>query len=62
MSDFTVLMEKIRGGEAGASEDLVLMVYDELRRLAATQLARESVAYTLQPTATSSAKRRTQKP
>jgi RNA polymerase sigma factor (TIGR02999 family) len=51
MSDFTVLLERIRRGEARASEELVTIVYDELRRLAAAQLARESAAQTLQPTA-----------
>lgn len=34
-----------------ADEDLLALVYDELRRLAAAYLARESAAHTLQPTA-----------
>lgn len=51
ISNFTLLMERIRGGEALASADLVSLVYEELRRLAATQRARESTANTLQPTA-----------
>jgi RNA polymerase sigma factor (TIGR02999 family) len=51
MSDFTMLLEKVRGGEARATEQLVGMVYAELRRLASKQLSRESAAYTFQPTA-----------
>ena len=50
MSDFTALLEKIRRGES-RNDELVRMVYDELRRVAAAQLARESAAQTLQPTA-----------
>lgn len=34
-----------------ADEDLLALVYDELRRLAAAYLSRESAAHTLQPTA-----------
>ena len=51
MSNFTVLMETVRAGEPDVRADLVTLVYLELKRLAATQLARESVAQTLQPTA-----------
>jgi RNA polymerase sigma factor (TIGR02999 family) len=51
MSDFTVILEKVRQGELCATDELIPMVYDELRRLAAAQLARESAALTLQPTA-----------
>src|SRR5690349_6334606 len=51
MSEFTVLLEKVRRGEARASQDLAAMVYAELKRLAISHLARESVANTLQPTA-----------
>lgn len=38
-------------GEAGSSSDLLPQVYDELRRLARTRLAREPAGLTLQPTA-----------
>jgi RNA polymerase sigma factor (TIGR02999 family) len=38
-------------GEAGFSSDLLPQVYDELRRLARTRLAREPAGLTLQPTA-----------
>jgi RNA polymerase sigma factor (TIGR02999 family) len=40
-----------KDGEAGSSSDLLPQVYDELRRLARTRLAREPVGLTLQPTA-----------
>ncbi len=38
-------------GEAQASEDLLPLVYDELRKHAAVRMARESPGQTLQPTA-----------
>jgi len=39
------------GEEARSSEELLLLLYDELRKLAAVRLARESDTQTLQPTA-----------
>ncbi len=51
MSEITLLLDAIAGGDRRASEDLLPLVYDELRRLAASRLARESGAQTLQPTA-----------
>lgn len=51
MSDITLLLHQIDEGDAHASEALLPLVYDELRRLAAAKLARESAAHTLQPTA-----------
>jgi RNA polymerase sigma factor (TIGR02999 family) len=51
MSDITLLLEAAAGGEARASEELLPLVYDELRQLAAARLARESAGQTLQPTA-----------
>lgn len=38
-------------GELHAANDILPLVYDELRKLAASKLARESAASTLQPTA-----------
>ena len=38
-------------GDPGALEELIPLVYDELRRLAARHLSRERPAHTLQPTA-----------
>ena len=47
----TVLLQQWRAGDPKALETLTPIVYDELRRLAAKFLARESNAHTLQPTA-----------
>jgi RNA polymerase sigma factor (TIGR02999 family) len=47
----TVLLQQWRAGDPQALETLTPIVYDELRRLAAKFLARESNAHTLQPTA-----------
>jgi RNA polymerase sigma factor (TIGR02999 family) len=44
-------MVKTTMGESPSPERLLEMVYDELRRLAAVRLSRESAAHTLQPTA-----------
>jgi RNA polymerase sigma factor (TIGR02999 family) len=38
-------------GDAKAAEDLLPLVYDELRRLAASKMANEAPGQTLQPTA-----------
>src|SRR5690349_14626853 len=51
MSDVTLVLEAIGRGEKQASEELLPLVYDELRRLAAARMARESAGHTLQPTA-----------
>jgi RNA polymerase sigma factor (TIGR02999 family) len=50
-SGVTRLLEQIRRGEAGASERLLPLVYDELRRLARARMAAEKPGLTLQPTA-----------
>jgi RNA polymerase sigma factor (TIGR02999 family) len=50
MNDVTRLLEQIGGGEGAAAEQLLPLVYDELRRLASMNLARESPDQTLQPT------------
>jgi RNA polymerase sigma factor (TIGR02999 family) len=47
----TRVLQAIGRSEGGAAEQLLPLVYDELRRLAATRMARESSAQTLQPTA-----------
>ena len=41
MSDVTRILSAIEGGDAAASEELLPIVYEELRRLAARSLARE---------------------
>jgi RNA polymerase sigma factor (TIGR02999 family) len=51
MSDVTLLAAKAGQGDTEAAAELLLVVYAELRRLAAAQMARESGGQTLQPTA-----------
>lgn len=51
MTDFTPILQAIQRGEDQAHEKLLPLVYDELRRLAAARMARESAGQTLQPTA-----------
>jgi RNA polymerase sigma factor (TIGR02999 family) len=51
MSDATVMMAAIEAGDPKATEQLLVLVYDELRRLAASKLAQEAPGQTLQPTA-----------
>src|SRR5580658_269680 len=51
ISDVTRILEALEHGEAKAAEDLLPLVYDELRRLAAHRLAGERNEHTLQPTA-----------
>jgi RNA polymerase sigma factor (TIGR02999 family) len=51
MSDVTQLLNAIEGGDPRAAEELLPLVYDELRKLAAARMAAESSDHTLQPTA-----------
>ena len=51
MSDVTRLLDAVAGGDRRAAEDLLPLVYDELRKLAAARMAGESPGHTLQPTA-----------
>jgi RNA polymerase sigma factor (TIGR02999 family) len=51
MSDATVMMAAVEAGDPQAAEKLLVLVYDELRRLAASKLAQEAPGQTLQPTA-----------
>jgi RNA polymerase sigma factor (TIGR02999 family) len=51
MSDATLMLAAIERGDPKAAEQLLTLVYDELRRLAAFKLAQESPGQTLQPTA-----------
>jgi RNA polymerase sigma factor (TIGR02999 family) len=50
MSELTQILAAVQQGSAQA-EDLLSIVYDDLRRLAAARLARERPGQTLQPTA-----------
>jgi RNA polymerase sigma factor (TIGR02999 family) len=51
VSDVTRLLEAVEQGDPRAAEDLLPLVYDELRKLAAYKLAHEPPGQTLQPTA-----------
>jgi RNA polymerase sigma factor (TIGR02999 family) len=51
MSDITLALQSMGKGGKKASEDLLPLVYEELRRLAAARMAQESAGQTLQPTA-----------
>ena len=49
--DITLLLNKLTAGDQKAADELVPLVYEELRRLAARHLARERSDHTLQTTA-----------
>src|ERR687886_1557635 len=51
MSDVTHILSAVEAGDPRASEQLLPLVYGELRRLAAQKLAREAPGQTLQATA-----------
>lgn len=51
MSEVTQIVERAARGEPKAAEELLPLVYDELRRLAGARLAAEAPGQTLQPTA-----------
>jgi RNA polymerase sigma factor (TIGR02999 family) len=51
MSEATRILSAIEQGDPHAAEQLLPLVYDELRRLAAARLAQEAPGQTLQPTA-----------
>jgi RNA polymerase sigma factor (TIGR02999 family) len=51
MSDVTQILSQIEQGDPAASEQLLPLVYEELRKLAATYLAHERPGQTLQATA-----------
>jgi RNA polymerase sigma factor (TIGR02999 family) len=50
-SDVTQILTAIEHGDSGASEALLPLVYDELRKLAAQRMAMEAVGHTLSATA-----------
>ena len=50
-SEVTRILSAIRNGDAQAAKELLPLVYDELRRLAAFKMAHENPGQTLQPTA-----------
>ena len=51
MPDVTLLLDAAAAGDRKAAADLLPLVYDELRKLAAARMAAESANQTLQPTA-----------
>jgi RNA polymerase sigma factor (TIGR02999 family) len=51
MSDVTRILSAIERGEAAATDELLPLVYDELRRIAAHKMSAEAAGHTLQPTA-----------
>ncbi|MGI9457448.1 MAG: ECF-type sigma factor [Aeoliella sp.] len=51
MSDVTQILHKIEQGDPRASDELLPIIYAELRSLAASKLANEKSGQTLQPTA-----------
>jgi RNA polymerase sigma factor (TIGR02999 family) len=51
MADVTQILAAAQAGDPRAAADLLPLVYDELRELAAARLAHESPGQTLQPTA-----------
>ena len=50
LSDVTQILSKIESGDPAAAEQLLPLVYDELRKLAAAKLAHEKPGQTLQAT------------
>ena len=51
MSEVTRVLSAVEQGDPNAAEQLLPLVYDELRKLAAVKLAQEKPGQTLQPTA-----------
>jgi RNA polymerase sigma factor (TIGR02999 family) len=51
VSDVTRILDALQHGDPKAADELLPLVYDELRRLAAHKMANEQPGQTLQPTA-----------
>src|SRR6266700_608238 len=51
MSDLTRLLDGAQAGDRQAAADLLPLVYDELRKLAAARMAAEAPGHSLDPTA-----------
>lgn len=51
MSEFTRILERINPGDPKAADELLPLVYEELRQLAAVKMAGQPAGHTLQPTA-----------
>jgi hypothetical protein len=51
MHEFTLVLQAAQSGDPQATEQLLPLVYDDLRRLAEFRLAQDAPGQTLQPTA-----------
>jgi RNA polymerase sigma factor (TIGR02999 family) len=51
VSEFTHILARVERGDPKAAEELLALVYDELRAVAAQKMANERPGHTLQPTA-----------
>jgi RNA polymerase sigma factor (TIGR02999 family) len=51
MSAVTLILNRVQQGDPNAASELLPLVYDELRKLAAARMANEAAGHTLQPTA-----------
>ena len=51
MSDVTRILDRVQQGDPKAAEELLPLVYEELRRLAAAKMAQQAPGQTLQATA-----------
>jgi RNA polymerase sigma factor (TIGR02999 family) len=51
MSEVTRILQEIKGGSEQGAEQLLSLVYTELKRIAAQKMAGEAPGHTLQPTA-----------
>jgi RNA polymerase sigma factor (TIGR02999 family) len=51
VNDVTQILDAIQKGDPKAADELLPLVYEELRRLAAHKMAGEAAGHTLQPTA-----------
>jgi RNA polymerase sigma factor (TIGR02999 family) len=51
MSDVTEILSRLEIGDSAAAEQLFEIVYDQLRRMARSQMTNERAEHTLQPTA-----------
>lgn len=51
MSDVTQILERVESGDPKAADELLPLVYEELRKVAAAKMAQEAPGHTLQATA-----------
>ena len=54
MSEVTDILGRTHQGDAQPAQELLPLVYEELRKLAASKMANEAAGNTLQPTALAS--------